>query len=118
MVEVVLKNKHMGSKYKLTKVEKTIRLRKAICHLYPLELEVEEYEEDLLPQVPTEISQNGNASFSNDEELSPGDVPEASPFSSSNPQEEENSLLEEQNLDPCGADICTRPNDAVLKWIQ
>ena len=118
MVEVVLKNKHMGSKDKLTKIEKTIRLRKAICHLYPLELEVEEDEEDLLSQVPSEISQSGNASLHDNEELSSGDVPDASPFSSSNPQEEENSLIEEQNLDPCGADICTRPNDAVLKWIQ
>ena len=118
MVEVVLQNKHMGSKYKLTKVEKTIRLRKAICHLYPLELEVEEYEEDLLPQVPSEVSQGGNTSQSNDIEPSPGDDPDASLFSPSNPQEEENSSIEEENLDPCGADTCKKPNVAVLKWIQ
>ena len=118
MVEVVLKNKYMGCKDRIKKIEKTLRLRKAICHLYPLELEVEEYEEDLLSQVPSEISQDGNASFHVNEELSSEDIPDASPFNSSNPQEEENSLIEEENLDPCGADTCTKPNDTVLKWIQ
>ena len=111
MVEVVLKNKYMGSKDRIRKIEKTLRLRKAICHLYPLELEVEKYEEDLLSQVPSETSQHSNASQNDD-------IPDASPFESSTPQEEDNSLIEEENLGPCAAEKCVKPIDTVLQWIE